>query len=180
MLVLDIRILKVRDACLITKVTSFFKFFYLVLTEARERKEMQACDGLDVKESLKFGRHVTYRCLSTGLFWAIKRIIFKPDAQINQNTMQCCGMEVIFGCVICFPVLPEIKFFFFPQIVTNLLLAVVVTLYTHLFRCGFYVQCVSLALVPFCLHTWGVCVCVCVHVCTCVSEWVCEPHECTV
>lgn len=68
MLVLDIWILKVRDACLITKVTSFFKFFYLVLTEARERKEMQACDGLDVKESLKFGRHVTYRCLSTGLF----------------------------------------------------------------------------------------------------------------
>lgn len=68
MLVLDIRILKVRDACLITKVTSFFNFFYLVLTEARERKEMQACDGLDVKESLKFGRHVTYRCLSTGLF----------------------------------------------------------------------------------------------------------------
>lgn len=68
MLVLDIRILKVRDACLITKVTYFFKFFYLVLTEARERKEMQACDGLDVKESLKFGRHVTYRCLSTGLF----------------------------------------------------------------------------------------------------------------
>lgn len=69
MLVLDIRILKVRDACLITKVTSFFYiFFYLVLTEARERKEMQACDGLDVKESLKFGRHVTYRCLSTGLF----------------------------------------------------------------------------------------------------------------
>lgn len=116
MLVLDIRILKVRDACLITKVTSFFKFFYLVLTEARERKEMQACDGLDVKESLKFGRHVTYRCLSTGLFWAIKSIIFKPDAQINQNTMQCCGMEVIFGCVICFPVLPEIKFFFFPRL----------------------------------------------------------------
>lgn len=68
MLVLDIRILKVRDACLITKVTSFLKNFYLVLTEARERKEMQACDGLDVKESLKFGRHVTYRCLSTGLF----------------------------------------------------------------------------------------------------------------
>lgn len=155
-------------------IFSFF-LFYLVLTEARERKKMQGCDGLDVKESLKFGRHVTYRCLSTGLFWAIKRIIFKPDAQINQNTMQCCGMEVIFGCVLCFPVLPEIKFFFFFQIVTNLLLAIVVTLYTHLFRCGFYVQCVSLALVPFCLHTWPegcvyVCACMCVHVC--LSEYV--------
>lgn len=177
MLVLDmIWILKVRDACLITKVTSFLSFFFIwsSLKQGKEKK-MQGCDGLDVKESLKFGRHVTYRCLSTGLFWAIKRIIFKPDAQINQNTMQCCGMEVIFGCVLCFPVLPEIKFFFFfPDCDKFAFGYCCYSLHPLVQMWVLCTVCISgSSTFLFAYLTWGVCVCVCVHVCTCVwvSMW---------